>query len=137
MATVDSSKKSARPELVKLNSAFKLAEKWVSNMTRTDDKEPTRVVLEARPAGLGIGAVVPRQPKVGLSNDPVERKIRAQLDAGKRKYSKIEEESHPTPRDNGASDEDDDDEPESRTKAFAKKKAPSIPSAQLPTKKHK
>ncbi|KAJ0780619.1 hypothetical protein HanPI659440_Chr06g0239761 [Helianthus annuus] len=52
MATVDSSKKSARAELVKLNSAFNLAEKWVSNITRTDDKEPTRVVLEARPAGL-------------------------------------------------------------------------------------
>ncbi|KAI3694769.1 hypothetical protein L1987_77749 [Smallanthus sonchifolius] len=132
MTTEDSSKKSARPELVKLNSAFKLAEKWVSNMTRTTDNESTRVVLEARPPGLGIGAVVPRQTKVGLSNDPVERKIRAQLDAGKRKYSKIEEESHPTPTNDGGSDEDDDDEPESRTKAFVKKKASSLP----PTKKH-
>ncbi|KAK1434733.1 hypothetical protein QVD17_00483 [Tagetes erecta] len=132
MTTEDASKKTARPELVKLNSAFKLAEKWVSNMTRTTDNESTRVVLEARPPGLGIGAVVPRQPKVGLSNDPVERKIRAQLDAGKRKYSKLEEES----RDDGASDEDDDDEPESRTKAFVKKKSSSLPSSQPPTKKH-
>ncbi|XP_076884964.1 uncharacterized protein LOC143534337 [Bidens hawaiensis] len=127
MTTEDSSKKSARPELVKLNSAFKLAEKWVSNMTKTNDNEQTKVVLEARPPRLGIGAVVPRQPKVGLSNDPVERKIRAQLDAGKRKYGKIEDELHPTAKDNGASDEDDDDEPESRTKAFVKKKASSQP----------
>ncbi|KAK9059478.1 hypothetical protein SSX86_020180 [Deinandra increscens subsp. villosa] len=138
MTTEDSSKKSAPPELVKLNSAFKLAEKWVSNMTRTPDNESKRVVLEARPPGLGIGAVVPRQPKVGLSSDPVERKIRAQLDAGKRKYSKVEEESRPTPKDDGDSDEDDDDdEPESRTKAFVKKKASSLPSSQPPTKKHK
>ncbi|XP_076950980.1 uncharacterized protein LOC143624138 [Bidens hawaiensis] len=131
MTTENSSKKSARPELLKLNSAFKLAEKWVSNMTKTDDNEQTKVVLEARPPRLGIGAVVPCQPKVGLSNDPVERKIRAQLDAGKRKYAKIEDELRPTAKDNGASDEDD--EPESRTKAFVKKKASSRP----PTKKHK
>ncbi|KAD5317714.1 hypothetical protein E3N88_17660 [Mikania micrantha] len=136
MTTQDSSTKNARPELVKLNSAFKLAERWVSNMTRTTDNESTRVVLEAQPPGLGIGAVVPRKPKVGLSTDPVERKIRAQLDAGKRKHSKIEEESRPAPRDVGSSDEDDD-EPESRTKAFVKKKASSLTSNQPPTKKHK
>nr|XP_043613552.1 uncharacterized protein LOC122585489 [Erigeron canadensis] len=129
--TEDASKKTARPELVKMNAAFKLAEKWVSNMTATTDKESTRVVLEARPPGLGIGAVVPRhQPNVALSNDPVERKLRALTDAGKRKFSKIEEENKSTPRDEGTDDEDE--ETESRTKAFVKKKAPSLPSS-LPT----
>ncbi|GJX37207.1 hypothetical protein Tco_0250510 [Tanacetum coccineum] len=112
----DLSKKNHHPELVKLNSAFKLAEKWVSNMTKTTDDKSTRVVLEARPPRLGIGVVVPRQPKVGLSNDPVERKLRAQVDAGKRKYSKIEEESRLNPKDDVTSDEDD--ESESRTKTF-------------------
>ncbi|XP_024964898.1 uncharacterized protein LOC112505184 [Cynara cardunculus var. scolymus] len=124
MTTEESSKKIARPELVKLNRAFKLAENWVSNMTRTTDNESTRVVLEARPPGLGIGAVVPRKPTLVLSNDPVERKLRAQLDAGKRKLSRTAEESEV--RDDGSSDEED--EAESRTKAFAKKKT---------SKKHK
>ncbi|GKA49308.1 putative serine/threonine/dual specificity protein kinase, catalytic domain-containing protein [Tanacetum coccineum] len=128
----DLSKKNHHPELVKLNSAFKLAEKWVSNMTKTTDDKSTRVVLEARPPRLGIGAVVPRQPKVGLSNDPVERKLRAQVDAGKQKYSKIEEESRLNPKDDVTSDEDD--ESESRTKTFVKKKASSLPSS-LPTTK--
>ncbi|KAL4572275.1 hypothetical protein LXL04_019046 [Taraxacum kok-saghyz] len=131
MSTEDSSKKSARPELVKLNSAFKLAEKWVSNMTRTTDDKLTRIVLEARPPGLGIGAVVPRHQKVGLSNDPVERKLRAQLDAGKRKFSKMAEESQPENKDNESSDEDD--ESESRTKSFVKKKMKILPSE---SKKH-
>jgi len=63
--------------------------------------------------------VVPRHPKVVLSNDPVERKLRAQLDAGKRKLSKTAEESEV--RDDGSSDEEE--EAESRTKAFVKKKA--------------
>ncbi|KAI3771413.1 hypothetical protein L6452_02577 [Arctium lappa] len=97
---------------------------WVSNMTRTTDNESTRVVLEARPPGLGIGAVVPRQPQVVLSNDPVERKLRAQLDAGKRKLSRSTEESEV--RDDGSSDKEE--EADSRTKAFVKRKA---------SKKHK
>ncbi|KAI3781754.1 hypothetical protein L2E82_11778 [Cichorium intybus] len=131
MSTEELSEKSARPELVKLNSAFKLAEKWVSNMTKTTEDKSTRVVLEARPPGLGIGAVVPRQQKVGLSNDPVERKLRAQLDAGKRKFSKMAEESQQENKDNETSDEDE--ESESRTKAFVKKKPSILPPV---TKKH-
>ncbi|PWA47811.1 hypothetical protein CTI12_AA496130 [Artemisia annua] len=135
MSTTDLSKKNDHPELVKLNSAFKLAEKWVSNMTKTTDDKSTRVVLEARPPGLGIGAIVPRQPKVGLSNDPVERKLQAQVDAGKRKFSKIEEESRPNPKDDASSDEDD--ESESRTKTFVKKKASGLPSSLPTTKRQK
>ncbi|XP_071701084.1 uncharacterized protein [Rutidosis leptorrhynchoides] len=134
MSTEDSTKKKSHPELVKLNSAFKLAEKWVSNMTRTTDNGSTRVVLEARPPGLGIGAAVPRQPKVALSNDPVERKLRAQLDAGKRKFSKLEEESRPTPVDEIS---DEDEETESRTKAFVKKKATNLPSSKQATNTNK
>ncbi|XP_023751755.1 uncharacterized protein LOC111900114 [Lactuca sativa] len=127
MSTEELSKKNSHPELVKLNSAFKLAEKWVSNMTRTTDEKSTRVVLEARPPGLGIGAVVPRQQKVGLSNDPVERKLHAQLDAQKRKFAKMAEESQPANKDDESSDEDD--EPQSRTQAFVKKKMTILPSS--------
>ncbi|KAI3810860.1 hypothetical protein L1987_20483 [Smallanthus sonchifolius] len=71
---------------------------------------------------LGIGAVVPRQPKVALSNDPVERKLLAHLDAGKRKFSTIED---PILSDDRSSDEEEG-ETESRTKAFVKKKASSL-----------
>ena len=34
---------------------------------------------------LGLGAKVSRQSNTGLSNDPIERKLHAKLDVGKRK----------------------------------------------------
>lgn len=71
--------------------------------------------------------MVPRQQKVGLSNDPVERKLHAQLDAQKRKFAKMAEESQPANKDDESSDEDD--EPQSRTQAFVKKKITILPSS--------
>lgn len=70
---------------------------------------------------LGLGAKVPRQSNVGLSNDPVERKLHAKLDADKRKAANIAKESTPFASD--ILDDDDDEEEESRTNAFAKRKA--------------
>lgn len=136
MSTKDEApKKASRPQLIKLNTGFKLAEQWVKNMSKPSNDESTKVVLKARPPRLGIGAAVPRQHQVVPSNDPVERKLRAKLDAGKRKVGKNAEESAPSARD-ASVDEDSDEELESRTKAFTKKRAVSL-SPSLQSKKKK
>lgn len=78
---------------------------------------------------LGLGAAVPRQSQVVRSNDPVERKLHAKLDAAKRKADRNAEESMPSVRDESI-DEDSDEELESRTKAFANKRPSSSTSLQ-------
>ncbi|CAL5192686.1 unnamed protein product [Lathyrus oleraceus] len=115
-------KKTAPPPIVKLNNAFKLAEVWVKSMSGSADDETSNVNTESRPHKLGLGAKVPRQSNVGLSNDPVERKLHAKLDADKRKAANIAKESTPFASDI-LDDDDEDDEEESRTNAFAKRKA--------------
>ncbi|XP_058737364.1 uncharacterized protein LOC131609619 [Vicia villosa] len=121
MSVTANPKKTAAPPIVKLNSAFKLAEAWVKGMSGSADDETKNVNMEGRPHKLGLGARVPRESKVGLSNDPVERKLQAKLDADKRKAANIARES--TPYASEALDDDEDDEDESRTNAFAKRKA--------------
>ena len=68
---------------------------------------------------LGLGAKVSRQSKIGPSNDPIERKLHAKLDAGKRKSAKSIKESTLSAR--SGSDNSDEDL-ESRTKSFSKKR---------------
>ncbi|MCD9645523.1 hypothetical protein HAX54_034519 [Datura stramonium] len=105
MNVEETSKKTSRPQLVVLNKAFKLAEQWVN-----------------RPRRLGIGAAVPRQSQTVLSNDPVERKLRAKLDVRKRRKLKSCEVSTISPKDGKADEESDEEESESKTKAFTKKR---------------
>ncbi|KAH1249722.1 hypothetical protein GmHk_05G013022 [Glycine max] len=62
------------------------AELWVNNMSNADNVR-TNVDLKGRPFGLGLGAKVSLQSKFVLSNDPVERKLHAKLNAEKRKNS--------------------------------------------------
>ncbi|KAK3021366.1 hypothetical protein RJ639_045999 [Escallonia herrerae] len=109
------------------------AEQWVNNMTKSVEDESTEVVLEARPPRLGLGAAVPRQSHFAPSNDPVERKLRAKLDAEKRKVAKIAEEST---RDESV-DEDSAEESESRTKAFSRKRAVNLTSSLQANKRQK
>ncbi|CAI8613160.1 unnamed protein product [Vicia faba] len=121
MSVTANPKKTAAPPIVKLNNAFKLAEVWVKGMSGSADDETTNVNTEGRPHKLGLGAKVPRQSNIGLSNDPVERNLHAKLDADKRKAANIAKESTPFASD--SLDDDEDDEDESRTNAFAKRKA--------------
>ncbi|KAK3038419.1 hypothetical protein RJ639_030585 [Escallonia herrerae] len=134
MSTEKPSQKSSRPQLVKLDRAFKLAEQWVNNMTKSVEDESTEVVLEARPPRLGLGAAVPRQSHFAPTNDPVERKLRAKLDAEKRKVAKSAEEST---RDESVDEESADEESESRTKAFSRKRAVNLTSSLQANKKQK
>ncbi|CAL5340326.1 unnamed protein product [Camellia sinensis] len=135
MSMEESAKKTSRPQLVKLDKALKLAEKWVNNMTKSTEDKSTEVQLEARPARLGLGATVPRQSKVvGPLNDPVERKLHAKLDVGKRKAAKSREEFK---HDSKEEDNDDEENLESRTNLFAKKRVVPLASSLEAKKKQK
>ena len=75
---------------------------------------------------LGLGAKVSRKSKVRPSDDPVDRKLYAKLEADKRKTAKIAEESSIVAS-NVLDDDEDDEDLESRTSAFAKRKAAPVP----------
>ncbi|XP_073157881.1 uncharacterized protein [Henckelia pumila] len=114
--------KKYQPQLVKLNRPFKLAEQWVNNMSGSSVNEKLAVVeLEGRPARLGIGATVPRESKVAIQNDPVERKLLSKLNGNKRKVIDRAEESGPSAKTRNLDEECAEDESESKTKAFAKR----------------
>ncbi|XP_057980681.1 uncharacterized protein LOC131166290 [Malania oleifera] len=122
------------PKLIVLNGALKLAEQWVDNMSGTLDEGSHEVELEGRPSRLGLGATATRQYNLGPLNDPVERKLRAKLNAGKRKAAESTEISKPFSSSGngcGADDDDDDEDLESRTCAFSRKRVVSqVPSLQ-------
>ncbi|GFZ21025.1 hypothetical protein Acr_29g0001870 [Actinidia rufa] len=106
-------------------------------MAKSTEEEPVVVELEGRPARLGLGATVPRQSKVGPLNDPVERKLYAKLDIGKRKAAKNKEESSPFAREShDVKDDEDEDNNESRTNLFVKKRVVPLTSC-LQSKKKK
>ncbi|CAK9143334.1 unnamed protein product [Ilex paraguariensis] len=132
-----SSQKTSRPQIVKLDRAFKLAEKWVNDMTKTSEDESTALELEGRPLRLGLGATVPREHKFFPSNNPIEKKIRAKLDAEKRKAAKNAEDSAPSVRDGSVDQDSSDEELESRTKAFSKKRAVNLVSSLNALKRQK
>ncbi|XWS35160.1 hypothetical protein CRYUN_Cryun21dG0102000 [Craigia yunnanensis] len=111
------------------------AEQWVSKMSGTAEDEALEVEQEGRVSGLGLGAKVPRQSKVVTSDDPVERKLYAKSGAGKRKAFKNREFSTPSGRD-GVDEDGDDEDLESRSSAFAKKRAVPLTS-QLQAKQKK
>ncbi|XP_042006823.1 uncharacterized protein LOC121755573 [Salvia splendens] len=131
-------KKKPQPQLVKLNHAFKLAEQWVNNMSKTStiDKPPS-IELEGRPMRLGIGATVPKESKFTCSSNPVEKKLLAKLHNNKIKGAVKDEASVP-PSETGKADEDsEDEESESKTRAFSKKRPPSSISHPHARKKHR
>ncbi|XP_042494078.1 uncharacterized protein LOC122073554 [Macadamia integrifolia] len=127
-----------RPKLVTLNKAFQLAESWVNDMNGSAAEDSTEVEFEGRPLRLGLGAKVIHQSKRRALTDPVERKLRAKLDAGKRKAAQSIEESNPSEQNDILGEDDSEDEvSESRTNAFLKKRW-TLPASSLHgKKKHK
>ncbi|XP_062165009.1 uncharacterized protein LOC133871598 [Alnus glutinosa] len=99
---------------------LKLAKQWVNNMTKAAEDEPTKVVSEARPKSLGLGAKVSHSAKFEPSNDPLESKLHAKLNIGKRKATKSVEISIPFAGD--GNDNEDEEDLDSRTRVFDKKK---------------
>ncbi|EEF48688.1 conserved hypothetical protein [Ricinus communis] len=130
--STEKQQQSGPPQIVRLDKVFKLAEQWVNNMGKDVLDEPTEVEPEYRPSGLGLGAKVAGQRRVGYPSDPVGRKLHAKLEAVKRKAAKSI-----GGNDNGDDHEESDEELESRTNAFAKKvkgPPPSSPSLQVKKK---
>ncbi|KEH20953.1 RNA-binding protein, putative [Medicago truncatula] len=101
-------------------------------MSGSASDETTNVDTEGRPQRLGLGAKVPRQSNVVLSDDPVERRLHSRLAAEKRKAANIT-------KDEGTNScgvlDDEDNEDESRTNAFAKRKAPAPVTLSIPGNK--
>ncbi|XP_077241903.1 pre-mRNA-splicing factor CWC22-like protein (DUF3245) [Tasmannia lanceolata] len=124
----------AYPQVVKLEKALKLAEAWVNNMSGSSTDESKEVEFEGRPSRLGLGAKIVPQLKAATSTGPVERKLRAKLDAEKKRAAKSLEESNPEERNDGHSD---DYSPESRTNAFSKKREMVLAPSLQAKKRHK
>lgn len=121
--TTETAKKKRAPQIRKTDTALKLAEKWVANMSTPAEDDPTEAQQEARPPRLGLGAKVSRQMKRRPSDDPLDQKLQAKFDAGRRKYARSEAECAGTSKNAGDDDsEDDDDESESKSQAFGKKR---------------
>lgn len=70
---------------------------------------------------LGLGAKVSRQMKRRPSDDPLDQKLQAKFDAGRRKHARAEAESAGSSK-NADDDSEDDDESESKSQAFGKKR---------------
>ncbi|XP_074590325.1 uncharacterized protein LOC141846224 [Curcuma longa] len=111
------------PKVVKLDKALKLAETWVNNMTTSAGHEQREVEFEGRPSRLGLGAKLAPKAKVAVSVDQSERRLLGKLNS-KKKLSSENVENNTSVKENVSSEED---EPESRTRAFVKKR--SIPPA--------
>lgn len=123
----------ACPRVVKLDAALKRAEAWVKNMSASTTD--TELEFEGRPPRLGLGAKAIPKSKASAAADPVEKKLRAKLDAEKKRAAKSLEEANPSDRNDEHDDEDGDQE--SRTNAFVKKRAMAPASTLQAKKKHK
>uniref|UniRef100_A0A1J3II25 Uncharacterized protein n=1 Tax=Noccaea caerulescens TaxID=107243 RepID=A0A1J3II25_NOCCA len=120
MAT-ETAKKKGTPQILKTDTAQKLAEKWVANMTKPTENDPVEAEQEVRPHRLGLGAKVSREMKRKPSDDPIDQKLQAKFDAGRRKHARLVAESAGSSK-NAGDDSEDDDESESKSQAFGKKK---------------
>ncbi|KAG7013739.1 hypothetical protein SDJN02_23906 [Cucurbita argyrosperma subsp. argyrosperma] len=120
-SNVERPQKSRPPEIIKLNDAAKL-------MTKTEWKEPANdnesTMFEPgnRPPRLGLGAKITHNIRNGPSNDPIDRKLYAKLDAVKKQAARKVSEDTPVLNNEDDDDNDDNDE-ESRTAIFDKKRA--------------
>ncbi|KAG2258809.1 hypothetical protein Bca52824_078103 [Brassica carinata] len=104
--------KKKTPQILKTDTAQKLAEKWVANMSTPAEDDPIEAQQEARPPRLGLGAKVSRQMKRRPSDDPLDQN-----------YKPIEAECAGSSKKAGdESEDDDDDESESKSQAFGKKR---------------
>ncbi|KAF5184909.1 pre-mRNA-splicing factor CWC22-like protein [Thalictrum thalictroides] len=122
------------PKLVILDKGLKLAESWMNNMSGSATDDANEVEYVGRPPRLGLGAKAVHQSRVGPLTDPVERRLVAKLDAGKRRAARTIEETNPS--ESNVGDDSSDDDLESRTKAFTKKRAISL-APSLQAKKNK
>ncbi|KAJ0254923.1 hypothetical protein HA466_0097590 [Hirschfeldia incana] len=121
----ESGKKKRTPQILKTDTtnALNLAEKWVANMTTPGEDDPIEAEQEVRPPRLALGAEVSWQMKRRPSDNPLDQKLQAKFDAGKRKHARSEAVSSVSSKNAGDdSEDDDDDDSESKSQAFGKKR---------------
>ncbi|EEF33596.1 conserved hypothetical protein [Ricinus communis] len=111
--STEKQQKRGPPHIIRLDKAFKLAEQWVNIMSKDVKDEPSF------------------WSRVKYLIEPVERKLRAKLEAGKRKAAKSIEECSAN---NDVDHADSDEELESRTNGFTKKIKGTPPSSSLQVK---
>ncbi|KAL3699770.1 hypothetical protein R1sor_017792 [Riccia sorocarpa] len=125
------------PEIVVKNNAFQMAQAWVKKMSGGADSDPeeqdseskTREKLAVlRPARLGLGAKYLPHSKAAALMIPVEKKLRAKINAARRGDSTADQDHPPSYRDTTASttaadsDEEGGNEgKESKAAAFGRK----------------
>lgn len=143
-----SSKKADSHQVVVLDKALKLAEGWVKQMNTGPDTAEDDVgdeEIKNRPARLGLGAKFVPHSKFAATLNPVEKKLRAKLNAAKRQSDLGTEEAGSTDKDFkeykcedvDANDIDSDDS-ESRANAFSRKQTNNLAnSLQSPIKNGK
>lgn len=127
---MESSKKADLKQVVVLDKALKLAEGWVKQMNTGPDTAEDDVgeEIQNRPARLGLGAKFVPHSKFAATLNPVEKKLRAKLNAAKRQSDLGTEEACSSDKDikeykckdNDAADIDSDDS-DSRANAFSRK----------------
>ncbi|KAF6176110.1 hypothetical protein GIB67_000204 [Kingdonia uniflora] len=141
MTTKTPSKEKIVPKLVILDKGLKLAESWVNDMSASTIDEAAEEDFEGRPFRLGLGAKAVLESKLGASADPIERRLRAKLNALKKRDAQIIEDSaKPSDKDNDKADgdeDDDGDDPDSRSKAFTKKRPTFLTPSMQANKKQK
>ncbi|WZZ51778.1 hypothetical protein YC2023_051885 [Brassica napus] len=123
--TTETGRKKRTPQILKTDTshtALKLAEKWVANMTTPAEDEPEQEYHLTPLLRLGLGAKVSRQMKRRPSDDPLDQKLQAKFDAGRRKHARTDAQSASASKNAGDDTEDDDDESESKSQAFGKKR---------------
>jgi hypothetical protein len=123
-----SSKKADLQQVVVLNKALKLAEGWVKQMNTGPDTAEDDVgeeEIQNRPARLGLGAKFVPHSKFAATLNPVEKKLRAKLNAAKRQSDLGTEEACSIDKDikeHKCEDNDiDSDDSDSRANAFSRK----------------
>ncbi len=128
---MESSKKADLQQVVVLGKALKLAEGWVNQMNTgpgTAEDDVGGEEIQNRPARLGLGAKFVPHSKFAATLNPVEKKLRAKLNAAKRQSDLGTEEACSIDKgikgyrcednDANASDSDDSD---SRANVFSRK----------------
>ncbi|KAG0461930.1 hypothetical protein HPP92_020406 [Vanilla planifolia] len=123
------------PKVVKLEKAFKLAERWVDDMNGSASSDLNEPEFIGRPERLGLGARIMPNARPSSSTDPIERKLMGKVNAMKQKSLKIIEAANREA--NASSDSDDDEVPESRIKALSKKRSQPMAMPKNSSKKSK
>ncbi|XP_057825687.2 uncharacterized protein LOC131037531 [Cryptomeria japonica] len=128
-----STKENDSQKVIVLNKSLKLAEGWVKQMNVGEDsaKDAEEVEIQIRPQRLGLGAKFVPHSKFATTLNPVEKKLRAKLNAAKRQSASGTEESCSVDKDSKAHEikhsnvddyDDDDGDSESRANTFNKRR---------------